>query len=133
MSFKRTYEVRWADLDPNFHLRHSAYADYGAQGRMAFLSAKGFTLEKFREMNVGPVLFTESLKYLREVKSGDSITVHVDISEVSTDGRKWTILHQITRGDGETVAEILVTGAWFDTTTRKVCVPPPALMEAFRT
>ena len=25
-SYSRSYEIRWAALDPNWHLRHSAYA-----------------------------------------------------------------------------------------------------------
>ena len=35
-SFVRPIQIRWADLDPNFHLRHSVYYDYGAYCRIGF-------------------------------------------------------------------------------------------------
>ena len=34
--FKQNLQVRWADLDPNGHVRHSVYYDYGAQIRRAY-------------------------------------------------------------------------------------------------
>jgi acyl-CoA thioesterase FadM len=30
-SFSKELSFRWSDLDPNFHVRHSAYYDFGAQ------------------------------------------------------------------------------------------------------
>ena len=29
MNYTKPVEIRWSDLDPNFHLRHSVYYDYG--------------------------------------------------------------------------------------------------------
>ena len=29
--FTRSFEVRWADLDANRHLRHTAYLDYATR------------------------------------------------------------------------------------------------------
>ena len=36
------FDVRWADLDPNQHVRHTAYADYGTHVRMSWLASAGF-------------------------------------------------------------------------------------------
>lgn len=33
----KEFEVKWADLDPNRHMRHSAYNDYAAHMRVKFL------------------------------------------------------------------------------------------------
>jgi acyl-CoA thioester hydrolase len=35
-SFSKQLSFRWSDLDPNFHVRHSAY-DFGAQHRIEIL------------------------------------------------------------------------------------------------
>ena len=35
--FIKEIQVRWSDLDPNFHLRHSVYYDWGAYCRIEFL------------------------------------------------------------------------------------------------
>jgi acyl-CoA thioesterase FadM len=32
--FSKQLSFRWSDLDPNFHVRHSAYYDFGAQHRI---------------------------------------------------------------------------------------------------
>jgi acyl-CoA thioester hydrolase len=33
-TFTKEINIRWADLDPNFHVRHSAYYDFWAQHRV---------------------------------------------------------------------------------------------------
>ena len=35
--FIKEIQLRWSDLDPNFHLRHSIYYDWGAFCRIEFL------------------------------------------------------------------------------------------------
>jgi acyl-CoA thioester hydrolase len=131
--YKKTFDVRWADLDPNFHMRHSAYNDYAAQVRLGYLSENGYTLERFRKENLGPVLFREETKFFKEILPGDVITVDFQVTMASEDGRKWQILHTIYRKDGVKAAEIVVDGAWMDTKLRKVVAAPKdllAMMEA---
>ena len=36
--FKNSIQLRWSDLDPNFHVRHSVYYDWGAFCRIEFLN-----------------------------------------------------------------------------------------------
>ncbi len=49
-SFEQKITVRWADLDPNGHVRHSIYYDYGAQARIAYLQREGFGLDWMKRM-----------------------------------------------------------------------------------
>ena len=39
--FNRMIQLRWSDLDPNFHIRHSVYYDWGAFVRVEFLNEHG--------------------------------------------------------------------------------------------
>ena len=39
--FQQQVSVRWDDLDPNGHVRHSAYYNYGSQARVAYLHRQG--------------------------------------------------------------------------------------------
>ena len=41
MTYDSTFQVRWADLDPNFHLKNTAYSEYATQTRFAFLDDNG--------------------------------------------------------------------------------------------
>lgn len=129
MNYTKTFEVLWANLDPNFHMRHTAYNDYAAQVRIGYLSENGFTLKRFRDEKLGPVIFTETTKYFKEVLADDKITVDFKMTAVDTSWRKWKIQHSIFRSDGERAADIYLEGAWFNTDTRKVVVPPQPLIE----
>jgi len=126
--FSKTFEVRWADLDPNFHMRHTAYNDYAAHVRFSFLNEKGFTMNKFREIGIGPVLFNERTDFFREVRSGDLITVNVKLAGASSDGRKFRMRHEVTMNGKEKAAAITVEGAWLDVVKRKIVIPPAELI-----
>jgi len=48
-----------------------------------------------------------------------------------SDGSRWSIRHEIFRGDGVKAAIIIVDGAWIDMEKRKLAALPPALLELF--
>lgn len=128
--FEQKIIVRWSDLDPNGHVRHSVYYDYGAQARIAFLDKHGFDIKWMARKGVGPVLFREEAKFYRELNSGDELIIDVKLSGVSSDHRKWSMRHRIMRGD-EICATLDMDGAWLDLEKRKVIVPPQELIEKF--
>ena len=57
--YSKKIEIRWADLDPNFHVLHSKYYDFGAYCRMSFLTEHGITPAVMIEKNIGPIIFRE--------------------------------------------------------------------------
>ncbi|WP_426492397.1 acyl-CoA thioesterase [Hymenobacter sp. 102] len=131
--FERTYTVRWADMDPNGHMRHSAYADYAAQHRIEYLSEHGFTLPFFAKAGLGPILFREDTRYLKELHINEQLRVTGELSGLSEDGSRWNIVHTLYKPDGRPAATVAVEGAWLDLRARKLTVPPAdiaALMRA---
>src|SRR5919205_533013 len=60
-TFSKPIELRWADLDPNSHVRHSVYYDWGAMCRVAYLEQQGVGLGWMARNAIGPVLFREEL------------------------------------------------------------------------
>jgi len=77
---------------------------------------------------IGPLLFSEEERFLRELNAGDSLTVDLSISGLSDDGRKWSMRHQIWRGE-EVCAIIEADGAWLDLRRRRVSIPPADLLQ----
>ena len=130
--YAKSFQVRWADLDPNAHMRHSAYADYGAQARVGFLTEHGFGLEQFTKFRLGPVLFREDLKYLREIRPNEIIRVTCEATGMSPNRKHWRIRHRIFRQDGELSCVIDCQGAWLDLVARKVIPAPPELEAAMQ-
>jgi len=124
-------EVRWADLDPNFHLRHSVYYDYGAYCRICFLNEYGITSSFLLEHHIGPILFREECVFRREIRSGDKISIDLALLKAKEDISRWSIRHNIYKNESELAAVITIDGAWIDTIKRKLAVPPELISKGF--
>lgn len=129
-AFVTTCEVRWADLDPLGHARHTAFLDWATHCRLAAFAAHGVTSGRFQELGVGPVVFREEADYLREVSGEDRITVGFEFTGGSSDWKHFRIRHVLTRQDGVHCATVVVSGAWLDLRQRKVVVPPEPVARA---
>ncbi|QIL77832.1 thioesterase family protein [Hymenobacter sp. HDW8] len=129
--YEKTFTVRWADMDPNVHMRHSAYTDYAAQVRLDFLADQGFTMRRFAELRIGPILFREDTRFLKEIGMSETIRVTAELAGLNADGSRWRILHSIYKADGRLAATVTVDGAWLDLQQRKLTVPPAEIAAAF--
>lgn len=130
-SFSKQLSFRWSDLDPNFHMRHSAYYDFGAQHRIEILETLGLTINVLKTDNFGPILFREECVFRKEIGLSDTIFIHTKISKMRPDASRWSIVHEFKNEDDKLCATITVDGAWMDTKLRKIANPTPAIaMEA---
>ena len=120
-------------MDPNGHMRHSAYADYAADQRVVALAAWGYGVARFAELRLGPILFREETRFLKEIHIGEEIRVDGRLAACSPDGSRWSIVHTIYKADGRVAATVTVDGAWLDLDRRRLTVPPTELAAAFAT
>ncbi|MEZ4739315.1 MAG: thioesterase family protein [Flavobacteriales bacterium] len=127
--FTSKVALRWADIDANFHVRHTVFYDLGSEQRIRLLGELGAPLSDMQLNGYGPVLFREECRFLKEVKLEDSVQITVSIRGLSKDHRKFGWRHVLER-NGETCAIVEVDGAWFDSRTRKVFVPPQQVVDA---
>ena len=130
-SYVKTIEVRWADLDPNFHLRHSVYYDYGAYTRICFLEEHGLTSAFMSEYQFGPILFREECVFRKEIRLGDTVTINVELLRARQDQSRWSIQHHIYKNGNVLAAVLTVDGAWIDMKLRKLAVPPEKITHVF--
>lgn len=128
--YSKTYEVIWADMDPNRHMRHSVYNDYAAQTRVAMFSDYDMPMNKIAAMGLGPILFSEETKFFKEISLSEQITVTCAIKAMRKNAARWTIIHKIFKKDNQEAAQIIVNGAWLDLEKRKLGIPPKELLEA---
>lgn len=119
-------QVIWAQIDANRHLRHSAYADYGAQARSNMLNQLGLSLDMFAKDQIGPILFREELIYYREILLDEFIRVTVVMTKYNTENSRFSFRHEIFRSDGTKCAVVNVDGAWMDLEKRKLTTLPDA-------
>lgn len=129
--FSQTFDIRWSDLDPNFHVRHNVYYDWAATTRIIFLQHLGIGTDKLMQYSLGPILFREEAIFKREVHLSDKIAVSILLKKARRDYSRWSWTHEITK-NGDTLAAIVnVDGAFMDTKLRKLTAPPADIAALF--
>jgi len=98
---------------------------------MRYFNKFGITIRDFAKENVGPILFEENTKFLKEIHMGEDISVNLKILGLSKNGERWKIQHEVLNAKGNLSAIITVYGAWLDTIKRKLTTPPLRFQEIF--
>jgi acyl-CoA thioester hydrolase len=129
--YRRNLEIRWADLDPNFHVLHSRYYDMGAYVRMCFLTEHGITTQAIHELNTGPILLREECVFRREVRFGDRVSIGLQLVKARHDASRWSVLHHLYKNEDTLAAVITVDGAWIDLQKRRITAPPEVFLAGF--
>lgn len=129
--FFREIQLRWSDFDPNYHVRHSSYYDWGTIVRVDFFESLGMPLEKMISEGIGPILLREECLFRKEVKHGDKIIVELELLKAKRDFSRWTIQHPILKNGDVSAALITIDGGFIDHKTRKLTVPSNPIIEAF--
>ncbi|MEO5995515.1 MAG: thioesterase family protein [Chitinophagaceae bacterium] len=129
--YSKNIEVRWSDLDPNFHVRHSVYYDYGASVRIDFLQENGIHLKLMQEKAVGLVIFREECVFKKEIGMNDNISVDIKLLKATTDYSRWSIQHMIFKNVHTLSAILTLDGSWMDIIKRKLTMPPEEGINAF--
>lgn len=124
-------EIRWSDIDANFHVLHSRYYEYCANARLNILAQNGMTMQVIQDEHIGPILFREEAVFKRELQFGDEIEIRITLLKANADFSRWSFRNEIWK-NGDTLAAIVtVDGAWLDTVKRKLTVPPERFQNAF--
>lgn len=130
--FTLPVQVRWSDLDPNFHLRHSVYYDWGAMCRVAYLDKTGLTWQRMYQLQIGPIIFREECIFKKEIRPGDPVTIDLRLLRAKKDFSRFTIQHEVKKNP-ETVSAILTVDiAWLNGLTRKLAVLPQEEIDKFQ-
>jgi acyl-CoA thioester hydrolase len=130
--FEMTFHTRWGDLDSNGHMGNAAYLDVCVDVRFAFFASQGFSLSRFTELAIGPVIFKDEIEYFRELRLLDPVRITLAIAGASEDGSHFRLVNEYYRQDGRLAARLVTTGSWLDLKARKLTRPPEELAAALR-
>lgn len=131
MAYLKPVEIRWSDLDPNFHVKHSTYYDLGAYVRMCFLNENGLPTTVLAQNQLGPILFREECVFKREIHFNDKVIINLVLKQCTPNYSRWTFEHEIIKNDDTVAAIITVDGAWMDTTRRRLTIPSEVVAPTF--
>ncbi len=129
--FSRDIQIRWSDLDPNVHLRHSVYYDWGALCRIEFFYKNGLTAKMMKKLDIGPLIFREECVFRKEIHLEDRVRIDFVVAKARKDFSRWTIQHHIHKNDDTVAAILTVDGSWINTRERKLAVVPPEVINIF--
>jgi acyl-CoA thioester hydrolase len=128
-NYIKSVPLRWSDMDPNFHLRHSAFYDMAATLRLDFLAENGLTMNLMAKEHFGPIIFREECIFKKEIRYGDDLKIDLQVTKLRRDYSRFSFQHHFFT-DGDKLCAILnIDGAWMDTKLRKLTIPPPIAIE----
>jgi acyl-CoA thioester hydrolase len=130
--FSRTFHARWGDIDFNGHVRNTAYLDMAADARMMYFSENGFSMRRFEELRIGPVIMRDEVEYYRELRLLDPVTVTLFLAGLTADEMRFRLRNEFHTADSELVARVTSSGGWLDLSGRRLTVPPEALARCLR-
>lgn len=131
MAYYKTFSIRWADIDPNLHVVHSKYYEFGASVRIAFFIEHGLTMEEMYKHKIGPILFREECLFKKEILFGDTVKIDFQLSKSKKDFSRWSMQHNLFIKENTLAAQINIDGAWIDTEKRKLAKLPEEFYPVF--
>ena len=120
--FRVRITVRGYELDTQGHLNQAVYLQYGEHARWECLRAAGISQDRLIATGVGPVALEVTLKYLRELRSGDEVDVSCEFHW--GEGKTFQIVQDYASPDGTQVATLTGVGGLLDLSARRLVTNP---------
>ena len=122
-SFQYKLLVRESHLDTFGLMNNATYLQILEEARWEFITRKGFGLREIQKIGMGPIVLEFNLKFLKELKLRQEITV--ESQTMSYDGKIGKLRQDIFNDKGELCFQGLMTFGLFDTKERKLIPPTP--------
>lgn len=119
--------IREHHLDTFGHVNNATYLTLLEEARWELITQAGYGLQKIKETGLGPIVLEISIKYLRELKLREEVTIETQM--VSYRGKISTMVQRMIR-NGEVCCMAEFTMALFSTSERKLVAPTPEWLTA---
>ncbi|MGE9693029.1 acyl-CoA thioesterase [Streptomyces sp. NRRL F-5630] len=129
--FSVSVRVRGYETDVQGHLNQSVYLQYAEHAPWELFLAAGITQGGLAEAGIGPVVLETTIRYLRELRAGDEVTVGCAL--LWGGGKTFRVEQTITRVDGVVAAEVTGVGGILDLRERRLVPDPRARVHALAT
>jgi acyl-CoA thioester hydrolase len=126
--FSVSVRVRGYETDVQGHLNQSVYLQYAEHARWELFQAAGITQRDLAEAGIGPVVLETTIRYLRELRAGDDVTIGCAL--LWGGGKTFRVEQTITRIDGVVSAEVTAVGGILDLRERRLIADPRERMRA---
>lgn len=126
--FRTRVAVRGYELDTQGHLNQAVYLQYAEHARWELLRAAGISGEKLRATGVGPAQLECTLRFRRELRSGDEIDV--SCAFIWSDRKVFRVEQEFRKLDGTLAAELTGVTGMLDLRERRLITDPAGRLRA---
>jgi acyl-CoA thioester hydrolase len=128
MIWKYPILIREAHLDTFGHVNNATYMNLYEEARWELITGNGYGLKIVQELKQGPVILEASIKFMRELKLREEITITTELMNYT--GRIGQLKQQMIKADGNIASEAFFTLGLFDLVQRRLIEPTPAWKRA---
>lgn len=131
-AYRRDIDVESSHVDMFGHVNHARYLEYMEWARFGWAEAGGAPIPRMiEEERVGPAILRANVRYRRECRLGDQLTVTVEPLSARRDiGRIRQVITD--RRSGDIVCEAELTFVMLDLSERKATKLPAVFLEQIR-
>lgn len=115
-------------LDTFGHVNNATYLDLFEAARWDWITGNGFGLERIRELGQGPTVLEVVLRFKREIKNRQRITIRTWME--SYEGKVGTVLQEMRDAAGELCCEARFLCGLLDLNARRLLLPTPEWKKA---
>ena len=120
--------IREGHLDTFGHMNNATYFEILEEARWQMITERGFDLAFVQKHKKGPVVLEAKIKFLREIKLREIVTINTSLVEYS--GKLGRMKQTIKLSDGSLASEAVFVFGLFDLSQRKLVDPSPEWLKA---
>jgi YbgC/YbaW family acyl-CoA thioester hydrolase len=113
--------IREHHLDTYGHVNNATYLSMLEEARWEVVTQRGYGFKKVHESGQGPVILEVNLKFLKELRLREEITITVELVEYNSKIGK--LKQQMIKADGTVASEAIFVFGLFDLKARKMIEP----------
>jgi len=125
--FSYSLIIKEGHLDTFGHVNNARYLDLLEEARWELMEQGGYGLEKIRASGLGPIVLEINIKYSKELRARESITIETEVIDYRS---KIGIMQQNIMRKGISCAPATIKFALFDLNARKIVAPTPDWLQA---
>ena len=114
--------IKEVDLDVYAHVNNAKYLEFFEEARWDYINQNGYGYPKILETGFGPVVLEVTMRYLKELRLGDSVTIETHL--ISYEGKIGKLSQNMVR-EKDVCCTSEFTIALFDLKSRKLVAPTP--------
>ena len=115
--------IREQHLDSYGHVNNATYVALFEEARWEMSTQRGYGYNKVHETGKGPVILEISLKFVKEVKLRETVTIK--LQSVSQERKITKLAQTMYKENGDIACELQLVAGFFDLKERKLIMPNP--------